>query len=101
VRRKEATIRNLTKCKRIRATPAILLNLFFLKPLQEKTATKVRRKEATIRNLTTECERIRAKGAHEELTAGQAATLARNERTIDVLKEEVCFWTHSLYRHDM
>lgn len=56
---------------------------------QEKLATKVRKKEITIRNLTTECERIRAKQALDELTAGQASTLARNERTIDLLKEEV------------
>ena len=56
---------------------------------QEKLATKVRKKEITIRNLTTECERIRAKQALDELTAGQASTLARNERTIDILKEEV------------
>lgn len=56
---------------------------------QDKLATKVRKKENTIRNLTTECERIRAKQATEELTAGQASTLARNARTIDLLKEEV------------
>jgi hypothetical protein len=56
---------------------------------QEKLATKVRKKEITIRNLTTECERIRAKQALDELTAGQASTLARNERSIDILKEEV------------
>lgn len=60
--------------------------------LQDKVATKIRKKENTIRNLTTECERIRAKAATEELTAGQASTLARNERTIDLLKEEVGRW---------
>ena len=32
---------------------------------------------------------VRMQGQNEELTAGQAATLARNERTIDILKEEV------------
>lgn len=57
--------------------------------VQEKSAAKIRRKEATVHNLTVETDRIRAKGANGELTAGQAATLARNERTIDILKEEV------------
>ena len=58
---------------------------------QEKIAVKVRRKEITIQNLTIETERIRVKGANDELTAGQASTLARNERTMDLLKEEVPF----------
>lgn len=57
--------------------------------MQDKIATKVRKKELTVMNLTTETDRIRAKGANEELTAGQASTMARNERTIDILKEEV------------
>lgn len=39
--------------------------------------------------LQTESERINAKGSKDELTAGQASTLARNEDVIDRLKEEV------------
>lgn len=42
-----------------------------------------------MRSLQIESERIRAKGSNEELTAGQASTLARNEQVIDRLKEEV------------
>ena len=42
-----------------------------------------------MRSLQIESERIRAKGSSEELTAGQASTLARNEQVIDRLKEEV------------
>lgn len=39
--------------------------------------------------LQIESDRIKAKGSGEELTAGQASTLARNEDVIDRLKEEV------------
>ena len=57
--------------------------------LQGKLAAKIRKKEYTMRSLQIESERIRAKGGNDELTAGQASTLARNEQVIDRLKEEV------------
>lgn len=57
--------------------------------LQEKLAQKIRKKEHTMSCLQTESERINAKGSKDELTAGQASTLARNEDVIDRLKEEV------------
>ncbi len=51
-----------------------------------------------MRSLQIESERIRAKGGNDELTAGQASTLARNEQVIDRLKEEVSVST-SVGRH--
>jgi len=60
---------------------------------QGKLASKIRKKEYTTRSLQIESERIRAKGGNDELTAGQASTLARNEQVIDRLKEEVSMST--------
>ncbi|KAK9833306.1 hypothetical protein WJX81_005069 [Elliptochloris bilobata] len=57
---------------------------------QQKLATKVRKRELRISNLQTEMERIKAKqGKMDELSAGQASTLARNEAAIDKATEEL------------
>jgi hypothetical protein len=51
---------------------------------QQKLADRVRKLEARVGNLSREAERIRAKQTRmEELSAGQASTLARNEAEVD------------------
>ncbi|KAL0018195.1 hypothetical protein WJX79_010675 [Trebouxia sp. C0005] len=57
---------------------------------QQKLADKIRRQELKIHNLQTETDRIKAKQSDaQELTSGQASTLARNEQVIDTVTEEV------------
>ncbi|KAL3145623.1 hypothetical protein ABBQ32_003168 [Trebouxia sp. C0010 RCD-2024] len=57
---------------------------------QQKLADKIRRQEQKIHNLNTETDRIKAKQSDaQELTSGQASTMARNEQVIDTLTEEV------------
>ncbi|DBB07161.1 TPA: hypothetical protein ACH3X1_011731 [Trebouxia sp. C0004] len=57
---------------------------------QQKLADKIRRQEQKIHNLQTETDRIKAKQSDaQELTSGQASTMARNEQVIDTLTEEV------------
>lgn len=51
---------------------------------QQKIADKIRKRELRIQNLQKECDRIRTKErAMEELSAGQASTLVRNEQEMD------------------
>ncbi|KFM25037.1 Kanadaptin [Auxenochlorella protothecoides] len=51
---------------------------------QQKLATKIRKLELRCATLQTESERIKAKqGSMEELSAGQATTLLRNEQEVD------------------
>lgn len=57
---------------------------------QQKLADKIRRQELKIHNLQTETDRIKAKQSDaQELTSGQASTMARNEQVIDTVTEEV------------
>ncbi|CAL8465521.1 g5057 [Coccomyxa elongata] len=57
---------------------------------QQKIADKIRKREARITNLQRELDKIKAKQtAMEELTAGQAAVLVRNEQDIDRTTEEL------------
>ncbi|KAK9842408.1 hypothetical protein WJX84_012265 [Apatococcus fuscideae] len=57
---------------------------------QQKLATKLRRLENRVMNLSRELERIRAKQTqYEEMSAGQASTMARNETEIDRSTEEM------------
>ncbi|GAB4814362.1 hypothetical protein N2152v2_001408 [Parachlorella kessleri] len=51
---------------------------------QQKVADKIRKREARIQSLQREIDKIKSKQvAMEELTAGQASTLVRNEQEID------------------
>ncbi|KAK9805589.1 hypothetical protein WJX72_006586 [[Myrmecia] bisecta] len=57
---------------------------------QTKLADKIRKWENRIRNLQTETDRIKAKQTEmNELTAGQATQMARNEAEVDRLTEEL------------
>jgi hypothetical protein len=57
---------------------------------QAKLAEKIRKRTNRLTNLQTEAERIRAKQSKlEEMTAGQASVLARNEQEMDRITEEV------------
>eukprot|EP00879_Flechtneria_rotunda_P006998 GHRR01007347.1.p1 GENE.GHRR01007347.1~~GHRR01007347.1.p1 ORF type:complete len:746 (+),score=339.15 GHRR01007347.1:207-2444(+) len=57
---------------------------------QTKLLDKIRKREYKVRNLEAECSKISAKERSEGgLTQGQAATLVRNERALEALREEL------------